>query len=1094
MPEHQESTESRDFEAIFLAEREHLQKLPHGRTNAVENAQQEGVSKLQAELQDQAVRNLLLQLPSSDREVAESTENDSTDFGSLGKLKSKGSSRKSRCANEISAKLGTDAASVDELRPEISVGNIEPFASYVPEDLVALCSSGGGIRSSTFNLGVLQGLHKLGLLPLFDYHSTVSGGGYVGGWWTSWRERGGIDLFPSPEEGETEPAEIRRLREHSHFLSPTGLAWNGELWRGGARLVYGAVSTLMLAFSVLALAVSAWILAKVCILGCLPESYHFVEYAVLPILAAAMALVSELPPIRKRPGAARSFRVLALFCFFAGIGYAALDFIWWAAESTFAGRPIGISAAVGTSSGAAGLVYWLSKWVVKRGDSKKPTAIASLVAKHLPQLLSLVAIILLTLLLVSAAQALGGTLSYKTCIAFLGAAAGLALVATLTIAAPSTLHQFYCERISESFLHPTSEHINDAEGKDRAYPANRPLHIVNCCASDLDYSVMRRKDRRGASVALSKLGYHIENHSHSVPYGGLTLAESLTASASAVDPAMGYYSATLGKLVSFVLFAFNLRLGTWLAPREYPGFAKFLRPWKEAFSRLTLGTIIDDGNRDCPDLHLTDGGHFENLAAYEMIRRRCRYIIVCDAGADPTHTFSDFSILQQLVREDFGVEIDIDLDALRPGASGLSKQHMVAGSIKYSTQNQLDGGIGCDGILIYIKPSLTGDEPEDITQYRVRDATFPHQSTGDQFFDSFQWEAYRRLGEHAVETGLRFVSKYASDINQTLAPRIFDAAYREWKSEKTVAAGATQRLAGRDAIASTLTPEARKVALKSLFPEFASALGGDSGKSDAAAESLCTALVLLDEMEAAYNARRLAEKGDCLENWGWENWADRLSAMPELIDWWPVVAPLYEIRFRNLYLGKRYALNETLPFVTLRGHDFPFVKAADFISQHGKEETSFGRVAKRLNEAREEIGSNDWLIVATQQVDIADAEPCEMALGGLLFRVQESNTDTTLTIHIDDLQVAPGYWSVGINSLLVGALLRSCSKTPSSRTEQDEASTSNHPWKMPVKRIEVLPRPSKESRKVLRPNQRAFWATRGFVQKRSGKLVRFFRT
>ena len=39
--------------------------------------------------------------------------------------------------------------------------------------------SGGGIRSATLNLGILQGLARRGLLPYVDYLSTVSGGGYI---------------------------------------------------------------------------------------------------------------------------------------------------------------------------------------------------------------------------------------------------------------------------------------------------------------------------------------------------------------------------------------------------------------------------------------------------------------------------------------------------------------------------------------------------------------------------------------------------------------------------------------------------------------------------------------------------------------------------------------------------------------------------------------------------------------------------------------------------------------------------------------------------------------------------------------------------
>ena len=62
---------------------------------------------------------------------------------------------------------------------------------HVPDvrDLVGLALSGGGIRSASFNLGVLQGLAERGALWIFDYLSTVSGGGFVGSWWSAWLAR-----------------------------------------------------------------------------------------------------------------------------------------------------------------------------------------------------------------------------------------------------------------------------------------------------------------------------------------------------------------------------------------------------------------------------------------------------------------------------------------------------------------------------------------------------------------------------------------------------------------------------------------------------------------------------------------------------------------------------------------------------------------------------------------------------------------------------------------------------------------------------------------------------------------------------------------
>src|SRR5262245_7848090 len=88
-------------------------------------------------------------------------------------------------------------------------GGSEPYVRETPNDIVGLCLSGGGIRSATFNLGVLQALSKLGLLDRFHYLSTVSGGGYIGSWWTSVRRRRpGAKIHEIPDEPE-----VRHLRE-----------------------------------------------------------------------------------------------------------------------------------------------------------------------------------------------------------------------------------------------------------------------------------------------------------------------------------------------------------------------------------------------------------------------------------------------------------------------------------------------------------------------------------------------------------------------------------------------------------------------------------------------------------------------------------------------------------------------------------------------------------------------------------------------------------------------------------------------------------------------------------------------------------------
>ena len=115
-------------------------------------------------------------------------------------------------------------------------------------------------------------------------------------------------------------------------------------------------------------------------------------------------------------------------------------------------------------------------------------------------------------------------------------------------------------------------------------------------------------------------------------------------------------------------------------------------------------------------VYLSDGGHFENLGVYELIRRRCRYIVVCDAGEDPALAFWDLGSLVRKCREDLGVRIEIDIaPLLKQRGSGKSRWHCAVGKIRY---DDIDAS-AIPGMLLYIKPSLTGDEPTDVRNYVV---------------------------------------------------------------------------------------------------------------------------------------------------------------------------------------------------------------------------------------------------------------------------------------------------------------------------------------------------------------------------------------
>jgi hypothetical protein len=188
----------------------------------------------------------------------------------------------------------------------------------------------------------------------------------------------------------------------------------------------------------------------------------------------------------------------------------------------------------------------------------------------------------------------------------------------------------------------------------------------------------------------------------------------------------------------------NVRLGFWIknpaksSGSPHPGFLCLLREM--------LGVGMSERNRW---LNLSDGGHIENMAVYELLRRRCKFIICVDGEADSVFGFEGLMTLVRHAQLDFGVRIEPALDGLRPNSTtGLSQTHSHFCKIHYSNSDGSPAGVG---LLLYLKLSVTGNETELIKRYRANHPDFPHQSTLDQFFDQEQFEAYRQLGVHVAE-------------------------------------------------------------------------------------------------------------------------------------------------------------------------------------------------------------------------------------------------------------------------------------------------------------------------------------------------------
>ena len=171
----------------------------------------------------------------------------------------------------------------------------------------------------------------------------------------------------------------------------------------------------------------------------------------------------------------------------------------------------------------------------------------------------------------------------------------------------------------------------------------------------------------------------------------------------------------------------------------------------EAFGRL---------RSDSSRIYITDGGHIDNIGLYQLLKRQCKFIIVIDAEADPGMNFAAFSDVQRFARIDEGVLISLDWWPVRTAALARSadrtkqvprdsethKRHFAVGRIIYED--------GEEGILLYIKATVTGDEPDYVLDYERRYPNFPHEATSDQFFSEEQMEAYRALGFHATRNAL----------------------------------------------------------------------------------------------------------------------------------------------------------------------------------------------------------------------------------------------------------------------------------------------------------------------------------------------------
>lgn len=348
----------------------------------------------------------------------------------------------------------------------------------------------------------------------------------------------------------------------------------------------------------------------------------------------------------------------------------------------------------------------------------------------------------------------------------------------------------------------------------------RPLHLINVTINETvnGKSQIEQRDRKGVGLAIGPRAFSAGVRHHAVfqdhTDGARAVADIFPSDGTLVPHgrfqmfkgwsggevlSLGYWVGISGAAFSTGIGArtnlglsllcglSNVRLGYWWDSRVEPAQrAQWAPPMGQRFEAFVTRRVFPVQSYFLNELlarfpgsarrrwYLSDGGHFENLGGYELIRRRLKRIVVVDAEADPDYTFEGLANLVRKARLDFGAEItflsnkelDEVIDPHFRCFFGTLPQLRRGKRSKDSVQGELDAvdlerhSIAHAALarvvfhdepervswLVYVKPTLTGDEPADITQYHAKHPSFPQEPTADQFFDEAQWESYRRLG------------------------------------------------------------------------------------------------------------------------------------------------------------------------------------------------------------------------------------------------------------------------------------------------------------------------------------------------------------
>jgi len=627
------------------------------------------------------------------------------------------------------------ASEIQEIEKRRVVWGTQARAGF---DAVGLALSGGGIRSATFCLGVVQVLSERGLGKDIDYLSTVSGGGYTGSFISS-LIGSGADFEQLAHPSGPDTAAVRHIRQNAKYLSAVDLK---QRWM----MIAGTVAGLVLNWSA-PLAILS--LLALCASNIRFGSDSWAAASGGLMLLTLLAII--LHGITIRWSAGLWTRALVASCVAGAIFCSAMMILEWGYTKLRSPHEATLSVVIAMVAVIAPVI---ARFLPVFRNERYRKALFKITLYTAGLVVPLLAVLTFYMLRDLGSSKIVPDASWLNPLRYAGGQFVLVLVFAVSALVSFLLinvnltgpHKLYRDQLAKTFIWPSDG--SDIWLKQMNPECRAPYHLINATVNLPSSTSPVLRDRKGDFFLFSKCW----SGSRAVSYSAtddwkangrpVDLATVMAVSGAAASPQMGLGSfPTLSALMTLL----NIRLGFWIANPKRP--APWGPPGFSCIVREMAGAFMSERNTW---LNISDGGHIENMGLYELLRRRCKFIICVDGEADPASTFHGQLTLVRHAQIDFGIQIEPRLDEMRPDPhSRFSRTHAQLFRIKYPIT--MDGRSAGLGLMLYLKLSLTGDEAELLKRYRALNPDFPHQSTIDQFYDEEQFEAYRQLGVHVAE-------------------------------------------------------------------------------------------------------------------------------------------------------------------------------------------------------------------------------------------------------------------------------------------------------------------------------------------------------